>query len=256
VTAFPADLRTALTDLARTPRLLVASDFDGTLSHLVKNPADARPVPGATEALQALAALPNTAVTLISGRALAVLSELSGAPAGVHLIGSHGAESAGGFTQQIDTGLLDTIRAGLDPIAAEYPGARVESKPAGVVLHVRNATPDVGAAALAAARAAAVSWPAKMTEGKAILEFAVIETDKGMAIDQLRVHEKATAVVFFGDDVTDEDAFRRLHDGVDVGVKVGPGETLAPFHLDTPDDVAVALELLLAERSAHRRESQ
>ena len=58
-----------------------------------------------------------------------------------------------------------------------------------------------------------------------MLEFAVISTDKGEAVDVLREQTDATAVVFFGDDVTDEKAFRRMRDA-DVGVKVGPGETL------------------------------
>ena len=35
-------LRQALADVARVPRLLVASDFDGTVSPIVNHPADAR----------------------------------------------------------------------------------------------------------------------------------------------------------------------------------------------------------------------
>ena len=99
-----------------------------------------------------------------------------------------------------------------------------------------------------AARSAAQSWGAELTEGKAVLEFAVITTDKGEAIDIMRVRENASAVVFFGDDVTDEKAFRRLR-GDDVGVKVGPGDTLAGFRVGVPTDVSDALELLLAERA-------
>jgi trehalose 6-phosphate phosphatase len=38
-----------------------------------------------------------------------------------------------------------------------------------------------------------------------------------------------------------------MRDG-DVGVKVGPGETLAGFRVDAPDDVAVALAYLLDKR--------
>jgi trehalose 6-phosphate phosphatase len=36
----------------------------------------------------------------------------------------------------------------------------------------------------------------------------------------------------------------------DVGVKVGAGDTLAGFRVDTPHDVAAALRLLLGARRA------
>mgnify|MGYP002145568618 FL=1 len=123
----------------------------------------------------------------------------------------------------------------------------METKPAGVVLHVRNAQVDHGEAALAAARSAAGAWPAHMTEGKSILEFSVITTNKGDAIDLLRDRENASAVVFFGDDVTDETAFARLR-GDDLGVKVGLGDTSAEFRVDAPADVAAALAVLAAEQ--------
>ncbi|KUI05807.1 trehalose-phosphatase [Mycobacterium sp. IS-3022] len=243
----PADLQRALTAAAATPRLLVSSDFDGTLAPIVNNPADARPLVDAADALASLADVPQTASALISGRALDVLRELSGLPPTVHLVGSHGAEFASGFTHDVDRGLLDRITAELDAIAAGRPGVTVETKPASVALHVRNASADDGEAALAAAREASTAWDAQLTEGKAVLEFAVIQTDKGQAVDVLRAQENATAVVFFGDDVTDEKAFRRLG-GDDVGVKVGPGETLATYRVDSPEDVAAALRFLLEAR--------
>ena len=147
------DLQHALTAIAQTPRLLVTSDFDGTLAPIVNNPADARPLPAAAEALVALAALPDTTAALISGRARGVLKELSGMPDSVALVGSHGAEFDTGFVREIDTDLLATITATLRDIAAGRPGVTVETKPASVALHVRNADPADGDAAFAAARA-------------------------------------------------------------------------------------------------------
>jgi trehalose 6-phosphate phosphatase len=241
------DLQRALTEVAATPRLLVTSDFDGTLAPIVNNPADARPLSGAADALAALAELPQTASALISGRALEVLRSLSGMPATVHLVGSHGAEFTSGFGHDIDTALLRRITDQLNTIATGKPGVTVETKPASVALHVRNAAPHDGEAALTAAREAAADWDAQLTEGKAVLEFAVIQTDKGEAIDLLRAQENATAVVFFGDDVTDEKAFRRMR-ADDVGVKVGPGDSLAGYRVDSPEDVAAALGYLLTAR--------
>jgi trehalose 6-phosphate phosphatase len=123
----------------------------------------------------------------------------------------------------------------------------VETKPASVALHVRNASADDGEAALREARSAAESWDAQATEGKAVLEFAVIQTDKGEAIDILREQHDASAVVYFGDDVTDEKAFRRLRES-DVEVKVGEGDTAARYRVETPEDVAAALKYLLERR--------
>lgn len=250
------DLRRTLSEVARADHLLVAADFDGTLAPIVNNPADARALPEAASALRALAELPATTVTLISGRSLRDLTTLSDAPAGVHLIGSHGAEFDTGFTQEIDAVLLAHIHESLETVAAAHSGVTVESKPASVVLHVRNASPADAQSAVEGARIASRSWRAELTEGKAVLEFAVITTDKGAALDILRTRESATAVVFFGDDITDEKAFRRMRD-TDVGVKVGPGETRAGFRVDAPADVAAALALLLAERAgfveSHRR---
>ncbi|MET0900323.1 MAG: trehalose-phosphatase [Mycobacterium sp.] len=245
--SLPEDVIAALTRVAQVPRLLVTSDFDGTLAPIVNHPADARPLANAADALRALAALPATSAALISGRALADLAVLSGLGGPVHLVGSHGAEFDTGFTHEIDTVLLQTICDQLAAIAGRYPGVTVEPKPASVALHVRNADPGDGATALAAARAAAPAWNAQLTEGKAVLEFAVIVTDKGEALDILRHRDEASAVVFFGDDVTDEKAFRRLH-GDDIGVKVGPGETEAAYRISSPEDVAAALEFLVTAR--------
>lgn len=243
----PADLQRALTSAAAAPRLLITSDFDGTLAPIVSNPGDARPLADAADALVALADLPHTASALISGRALEVLRELSGIPSTVHLVGSHGAEFDAGFAHEVDDVALQRITSELHEIASGKPGVTVEIKPASVALHVRNASAGDGEAALAAAREASTGWDAQLTEGKAVLEFAVIQTDKGEAIDILRTQENATVVVFFGDDVTDEKAFRRLR-GDDVGVKVGPGETLASYRVESPEDVAAALKYLLDAR--------
>jgi trehalose 6-phosphate phosphatase len=246
----PIELQRALGTVARVPRLLVACDYDGTMAPIVANPDDARPLTESAAALRSLAALPSTTAALISGRALRDLATLSRMPAEVHLVGSHGSEFDAGFVHAIDDAakaLLGRIKDALSAIAAEYPGVAIEIKPASVALHVRNADPADGKEALKKAHAASQHWDAQITEGKAVLEFAVIQTDKGQALDILRHQEAASAAVFIGDDVTDEKAFRRLH-GPDIGIKVGDGDTLAGYRIGSPEEVAAALEYLLEAR--------
>ena len=241
------DLLTALNRAVEAPRLLVASDFDGTLSEIVAQPPDARPVPGAMAALGALAELPGVTVTLVSGRAVDSLRAVSGARPPIRLIGSHGAEYGDRVIGDPDTALRDRIVAVLDTIAAETAGVTVETKPAGAALHVRNADPQAGAEALARARAAAADWDARITEGKAVLEFSVLHTDKGTAVEHLRAESGATAVIFLGDDVTDETVFETLRDA-DVGVKIGPGPSAAGHRVAGTAEAVAVLEAVAAAR--------
>ena len=68
--SLPAGLRRAVARLARTSRLLVVRDHDGTLGSIVEDAAQAKPRPGSVRALRALASLPETTAGVISGRAL------------------------------------------------------------------------------------------------------------------------------------------------------------------------------------------
>lgn len=75
------ELRAAIGRIARVPQLLVACDYDGTLAPIVEDPSKAVPLPESVAAVRALAALPQTTVAVVSGRALRDLAALSGCPA-------------------------------------------------------------------------------------------------------------------------------------------------------------------------------
>ncbi|WP_420752413.1 trehalose-phosphatase [Rhodococcus sp. O3] len=247
----PIDLRRALVTVARSPRLLVASDYDGTVAPIVADPDKAFPHAESVRALRALAGLPSTSAAVISGRALKDLAALSRLPAEVQLVGSHGSEFDIGFVHAIDTDAKELLRgiiSGLDNVARLYDGVHVEIKPASAALHVRNASERDAELALATVRADLARLPGvQVTEGKSVIELSVVPTDKGRALDIIRHQESATAAVFFGDDVTDEKAFRSLH-GPDVGIKVGDGETSAEFRVSSTEDVAAAMAFLLDQR--------
>ncbi|MEV2279493.1 trehalase-like domain-containing protein, partial [Nocardiopsis sp. NPDC049922] len=90
----PVDVRRRISALARTPRLLLACDYDGALTPAESaDPAgSARPEPAAVRALRELADLPGTTCAVISSRPLTALATLSRLPAEIHLIGAHGTE--------------------------------------------------------------------------------------------------------------------------------------------------------------------
>lgn len=241
----------ALDALAARPRILVASDYDGCVSPIVSRPEDAVPNPRSMAALEACATAADTFAALVSGRARADLQALSGADDRLTLVGSHGSEFAEGFDTPVsdaERDLLARIVAAFEAISARFPGTSVEVKPISTTLHVRNASDDDATEALRLAEAGPASWDGvHVTHGKAVVELAVIETSKGHALDRLRDALTVDAVVYLGDDVTDEKAFAHLHDG-DLGVKVGPGDTAAQFRVADPDGVAAVLERLAALR--------
>ncbi len=239
--------------LARVPNLLVASDYDGTISEIVPNPRDARPTREAIVALHGLAELPRTHVAIISGRSLRELQELTGISGSVHLVGSHGGEFDADFAQNIDPETTERLRSiieRLDQIAASAPGFLVERKPASAAFHYRNADEDAAQSALRQVLEIAVADPnIDIKRGKMVLELCVIATDKGKALQRLRRRVAASATVFVGDDITDEDAFLTLA-GPDLAIKVGQGTTTAPHRVADPNEVARFLARLFTARQA------
>ncbi|MCW0212999.1 MAG: trehalose-phosphatase [Pseudonocardia sp.] len=251
------ELSAELARLAGLRTLLVTLDFDGVLAPIVQVPSEARPLPAGADAVRTLAELAGTYVVLVSGRGLADLAAVSGFVPPVRMIGSHGGEFGEGLTDG-DDALLDADQAALkeamtvelEKLVADEPGAALEYKPAGLAVHVRNAAPDVGTRVLDGVRAGVGTWDGvDSTEGKAVIDLAVLKVSKGAAVDALRERLRPDAVLFAGDDVTDETVFTRLRPG-DVGIKVGTGDTAAGFRVDGPEDVAALLTELASVRHA------
>lgn len=250
----------ALRELAATDRLLVALDFDGTLAPEVDDPERARAIPEARAAMLRLLAVPDTRVALVSGRALASLQRVAGVPDEVLLVGSHGIElrldtpDARLALNPAEVARVRELGIMLGEVSDSVDGAWVESKPAGFALHTRLATDADGRSAhrLALQRAEAELPPLTVRRGKNVLEFSVRSTTKGEAVGLLRDHTAATAVFYAGDDITDEDAFAALGEG-DLGLKSGPGETVAHFRVSDPEAVAAVLHELADLREARAR---
>ncbi|MCB9855737.1 MAG: trehalose-phosphatase [Phycisphaerales bacterium] len=247
------ELDGALEALAIVPVLLVASDYDGTIAPIVTDPAKARPHREAVVALRALASLPQTHVAVISGRALGDLARLTGMPEDVHLVGSHGSEFDLDFATSIApeaAALQEKVKAELESVASAAKGFQLEVKPASIAFHYRNADRTAADSAVDRILNGAAKWNGVYTKhGKEVVELGVVKTDKGTALARIRHLVGASAVLFLGDDVTDEDAFVTLH-GPDIGVKIGDGESAAAYRVEGPIDVARVLARLSELRSA------
>lgn len=247
-------LRTA----AEADVLLLASDFDGTVAPFMDDPQAVRPLPGAVEALTEAAALAGTTAALVSGRDLSTLARLSGAPDTVHLIGSHGGESTHPAVNGADS-LSPQQREKLDQLAEvftklqqRHPQGRIERKAAAVVWHTRGIAEPENAKAMAdAAEWALEQCGIEPMLGKNVVECAVLDVTKGRALRSVAEALGADAVVYLGDDVTDETVFTEFADTPGaLMIKVGPGRTSAGVRVADPAEAIDTLARLVQ----HRRE--
>lgn len=246
-----AELKGRLESLARTPLLLVACDYDGTLADLVPDPSTALPARGAIDTMTVLEQLSWTSTAIVSGRSLKDLNQFLEGFSPSHLVGSHGAEwqREGLALADDEQDRLKQLVRIVREIADAHPSVRCEIKPAGVALHVRSASPDVSQLATALALTRCESVPGvHVRHGSQVVEFLVVNANKGDALKRIQQAAGATGVLFIGDDLTDEDAFRTLRES-DVAIKVGDADTIARHRVDGVADVIEVLSFVASTRA-------
>ncbi|MFT4157539.1 MAG: trehalose-phosphatase [Microbacterium sp.] len=258
-TWLPETTDAALTALAKTPRLIVALDFDGTVAPFVLDPMTARAIPEATVEVVRLAGLPDTVVAYVSGRSLADLRVIAehtdDSP--VVLVGSHGAEywyPGTGYQESAASehdGEREQLWDATRPIIDRYEGVELEPKAFGMGVHTRRAAVGVEAAVFAEVdeMVAARFGHWRRRQGDRVLEFSSRLEGKDAAIRTLRERFAATGILFAGDDVTDEDAMQALGER-DLGVRVGEGESAAELRVGGPQEIAVLLRTVAEIRIA------
>lgn len=205
----------------------VITDFDGTLSLIVEDPAAARPLDGVPELLDRLSECFGV-VAVVSGRPVSFLLEhLSLHGTGVHRVrffGLYGMEEVGpdGSTRLTAAALpwLSVVMDAAVRLQADAPtGVLVERKGAAVTVHWRRAP---GAERWASRRVAEVALSVGLVPhpGRASIELRPpLEIDKGTVVRQLT--SGCRAACFLGDDLGDLPAFAALarradEDGMDV----------------------------------------
>jgi trehalose 6-phosphate phosphatase len=220
----------------------VFSDFDGTLSGIVDDPAAARPLDGVADTLTGLAGRYRT-VAVVSGRPVAFLQQFL--PSSVTLAGLYGLElveegerrehpRAGQWRAVIDDVVARSRAAG--PV-----GMLVEPKGLSLTLHFRE-HPDLEWAVRQWAESEAARSGLGCRPARRSLELhPPLPVDKGTTVRELA--SGLEAVVFLGDDQGDLPAFDALAalkgEGIRA-VRVAVASSEAPASLLDQADIVVA----------------
>ncbi|AZG08936.1 trehalose-phosphatase [Pigmentiphaga sp. H8] len=236
-------------DLARCALFL---DLDGTLAPIAPSP-DAARVPGATVALlRRLVCATGGALAVVSGRSIEVIDRLL-QPLRLPVAGLHGAQWRGPGSQAwelpVDRDRAARLLARLRDIAAGQAGIYVEDKDISFAIHYRHA-PREEARIRAEVAAAAADFASDYTLqfGKMVAEVKPRGVDKGSAVERfMAVAPFASRLpVMAGDDLTDEAAFAVVARLGGIAIKIGDGDTSAPWQLPDPDALARWLDDLSA----------
>ena len=212
-------VRDALSPLLSHPETsAVLTDFDGTLSPIVKNPYEARPLDGAAEVLVRLARRFGE-VAVISGRSVAYLEEHL-APADppdpahrIRLVGLYGLEQSWGdgrVTPEPEAmAWQEVVDAAASRLQGGAPdGVLVEPKGMAVTVHWRRA-PEAEGWVTRAVAAEVERGGLRAHPGRLSVELRPpLDVDKGSVVRDLV--GPLSAACYFGDDLGDLPAFEAL----------------------------------------------
>jgi len=183
-------------------------DFDGTLVEIAARPDAVTVPPGLAGLLTRLGRRFGGAVAIVSGRPLDQLEALL--PVALPMAGDHGAAlrpAPGAPVRRLDLpvpppGWLHHAEA----LAAGFPGALVERKAHGFVLHYRLAPEAAGIARTALERLVGADRDFVVMPARMAWEVKPRAVSKAMAVSGLMAEPAfaGRSPVFIGDDVTDE----------------------------------------------------
>ena len=253
---FSAEIRAA-------SRVLLLSDYDGTLTPIVSRPDKAILLPEVREKLRALAAKPAFSVGIISGRSLSEVKSLV-AVEGIYYAGNHGFEIEGPgikFVHPAAKAAQPAIQDLLRQLSAELAnikGAFVEDKGVSLSVHYRLVGKSDEETVAQLFHRVTSPWlrddKIMVTSGKKGWEVRPpADWHKGKAVETIMKEMESLLgggqmlTIYLGDDTTDEDAFRVIHRRLGWSIFVGPGDSSssAGFFLNSTSEVETFLSRLL-----------
>ncbi len=240
-------------DLIRHKPILLCLDYDGTLSEIADEPAEAYPLREIPQLLALLAKKrERITVAVVSGREIAELQRLLGLSDGLEFVGVHGLEMMRpGGRREVAPGTRECmpdvakIRAWMAGNVPKRAGFVIEDKGLAIALHYRKADAAVARKVHRAfERFIRLETPTlKAGHGKMVIEAMPKLAGKGDAVLRLvgRIGERFFPV-YFGDDLSDEDAFAVLK-GRGITVLVGEAQPSgARYRVDNPACVVEVLD--------------
>ncbi len=248
-------------------RPAVFLDYDGTLTPIVERPEDAKLSDEMRAVVRDLAG--ELTVAVVSGRDRRDVQRLVKIDELVYA-GSHGFDIRGpeGMAIEHEVGRdvgpeLDEAERELHELTDSIEGAQIERKTYSIAVHYRRVAegdqPDVESAV---DRVLERVEGLRKSSGKKVWEVQPdLDWHKGKAVlwlcEALGVDTRASAPVYIGDDVTDEDAFREIEAGetpLGVGIVVDETEreTAARFRLRDVGEVRRFLEWMTRRYGSER----
>ena len=219
--------------IRRAGEISLFLEFDGTLAPIVSDPREARLPDDTRAALAAISRKGNVAAAVISGRALGDVRARVGLPEMTYA-GSHGLEIDGPrlyFVEPAAAAVREELRQLSGRLAEELrprAGVLVECKGLTTTVHYRNAAEGdavlIEQTVRRAVRPATAAF--RVNPGKKVWEIVPrTNWNKGSAVRWILAHwgRPEASCIYFGDDRTDEDAFRALPEALTFKVGGGHG---------------------------------
>ena len=240
--------------------LLLGLDLDGTLAPLCDHPDQVK-LPD--EVLSMLLDLEQHCyVAILSGRSRKNLQSLCGALRSTLFIGNHGIECP--WTEPAHTESAQALCQSWSKQLhrAELPeGTWIEDKEFGLSFHYRQARDADQAASKLRQLILELQPVPRIISGKYVLNAIPAEApDKGDALMALDFRYRPEGIIYIGDDITDEMAFRVLQrsDGAPdkpcLGIRVGQSsQTAASYYIQDQSEVPGLLRELLVRITRHSR---
>jgi trehalose 6-phosphate synthase len=243
---------------ARSGRLALLLDLDGTLVPFAPRPEDATLDTGMRELLKELTAT-GVHIVIVTGRQQRLVDAMCSDIPGAWFFAEHGAWQRCGAewkAPQSDVPELDELAATLTEFR-NFAGTRIEQKSLSLAVHWREVTRELREAAIAAAELACEEWletrpQCERIDGVEMLEVRLRAVHKGTAVARVREQLPDVPIIAIGDDETDEDMFAALGSS-DVAIAVRNlrrRASRASHWLASPRDVRVFLEWVLEARTS------